>query len=258
MGDAAGQPAHGFHLLGLAQLLFQGAALGDVLGEQFEEDGVGFVAEGASGEAHADDAAVPACPVGVEAVEFLQGAQVVGQAEPLLRVGIQIGQIASDQFRARGVAQHGHQGRIHVQQDAGGVAAAHAVGSMGDQGAEVDFGAAQSFLGGAQRGVEGANQSGHEHEQRQMYDGAAVVGGIVRPGQREIRADGEGEGGGDQARLPAAVPGADHNGNREHDQAALDHVGEQEGRNQGKNNAENGDAVSEDWGPSRSDVAVAK
>jgi hypothetical protein len=45
--DAAGQPAHGFHLLGLAQLLFQGAALGDVLGEQLEEDGVGFVAEGA-------------------------------------------------------------------------------------------------------------------------------------------------------------------------------------------------------------------
>ena len=258
MGDAAGQAAHGFHLLGLAELLFQGAALGDVLGKQFEEDGVGFVAEGASGEAHADDAAVPACPVGIEAVEFLQGAQVVGQAEPLLRIGIQVGQIASHQFRARGVAQHGHQRRIYVEQDAGGVAAAHAVGSMGDQGSKVDFGAAQSFLGGAQRGVKRTNQTGHEHEQRQMYDGAAVVGGIVRPGQREIRADGKGEGGSDQARLPTAVPGADHNGNREHHQAALHHVGEQEGRNQGKNNAENGDAVSEDWGPSRSDVAVAK
>ena len=217
-----------------------------------------FVAEGASGEAHADDAAVLACPVGVEAVEFLQGTQVVGQAEPLLRVGIQVGQIAAHQLRARGVAQHGHQRRVYIQQDAGGVAAAYAVGSMGDQGAEVDFGAAQSFLGGAQGGVKGTNQTGHEHEQRQMYDGPAVLGGSVRPSQREIRADGQGEGGSDQARLPTAVPGADHNGNREHDQAALDHVGEQEGRNQGKNNAENGDAVSEDWGPSRSDVAVAK
>ena len=217
-----------------------------------------FVAEGASGEAHADDAAVPARPVGVEAVEFLQGAQVVGQAEPLLRIGIQIGQIAAHQFRARGVSQHGHQRGIYVQQDAGGVAAAHAVGSMGDQGAEINFRAAQSFLGGAQRGVEEANQTGHEHKQRQMYDGPAVLGGSVRPGQREIRADRQGEGGGDQARLPTAVPGADHNGDREHDQAALDHVGKQECRNQGKNNAENGDAVSEDWGPSRSDVAVAK
>ena len=42
------------------------------------------------------------------------------------------------------------------------------------------------------------------------------------------------------------------------DQAALHHVGEQEGWNQGKNNAENRDAVSEDWGPSRSDTASAK
>ena len=100
--------------------------------------------------------------------------------------------------------------------------------------------------------------TGHEHEQREMYDGLAVVGGSVRPGQREIRADGQGERSSDQARLPAAIPGADHDGDREHHQAALDHVGEQEGRNQGKNNAEDGDAVSEDWGPSRRDVAVAK
>jgi hypothetical protein len=91
-----------------------------------------------------------------------------------------------------------------------------------------------------------------------MYDGAAVLGWSMRPSQREIRADGEGEGGSDQSRLPAAVPGADHNGNREHDQAALYHVGEQEGRDEGKNNAEDSDAVSEDWGPSRSDAAVAK
>jgi len=43
-----------------------------------------------------------------------------------------------------------------------------------------------------------------------------------------------------------------------HAAAAFDHVGKQEGRDQGKNDAENRDAVSEDWGPSRSDAAVAK
>ena len=64
----------GFHLLGLAKLLFQGAALGDVLGEEFKEDGVSFVAEGPSREAHADDAAVMAQPVGGHALEFFQQA----------------------------------------------------------------------------------------------------------------------------------------------------------------------------------------
>ena len=36
--DAAGQAADGFHLLRLPQLLLQGAALGDVLGKEFEYD----------------------------------------------------------------------------------------------------------------------------------------------------------------------------------------------------------------------------
>ena len=36
--DAAGETAHGFHLLGLAKLLLEGAAFGDVLGKQFEDD----------------------------------------------------------------------------------------------------------------------------------------------------------------------------------------------------------------------------
>ncbi len=100
MGDAAGEATHGFHLLGLAQLLLQGAALGDVLGEQFEEDGVSLVAESAPGEAHADHCAVVAQPVGGQALEFLQQVQGVGQAEPLLRIGIQVGQVAADEILA--------------------------------------------------------------------------------------------------------------------------------------------------------------
>ncbi len=38
VSDASGETADGFHLLRLAQLLFEGAALGDVLGEEFEDD----------------------------------------------------------------------------------------------------------------------------------------------------------------------------------------------------------------------------
>ncbi len=129
---------------------------------------------------------------------------------------------------------------------------------MRDQRAKIDFGAAQALLGITQRGVKPADESGYEHEQREMYDGPAVVCRSMRPGEREIRADGEGKRRGYQARLPAAVPGADHDCDREHDQTAFTYVGKQEGWDQGKNNAENRDAVSEDWGPSRSDAAVAK
>ena len=129
---------------------------------------------------------------------------------------------------------------------------------MGDQRAEIDLGAAQAFLGIAQRGVEPADKSGYEHKQREMYDGPAVVCNSMRPCEREIRADREGKRRGDQARLPAAVPGADHDGDREHDQTAFTYVGKQEGWDESKNNAENRDAVSEDWGPSRSNAAVAK
>ena len=59
VGDAAGEAADGFHLLRLAELLFEGAALGDVFGEKFEEDGVAFVADGAAGEADADGCCRP-------------------------------------------------------------------------------------------------------------------------------------------------------------------------------------------------------
>ena len=115
MSDAAGEASHGFHFLGLAKLLLQGAAFGDVLGEEFEEDGVAFVAESPAGEAHADNGAVVAQPVSGQALEFLQQAQVVGQAEPLLRVGIEVSEISADQVGAGTVAQHSHQRRIYVE-----------------------------------------------------------------------------------------------------------------------------------------------
>ena len=71
------------------------------------------------GKAHADNGAVVAQPVGGQALEFLQQAQVIGQTKPLLGVGIEVRQIAADQVGAGTVAQHGDQRRIHVEQNAG-------------------------------------------------------------------------------------------------------------------------------------------
>jgi len=90
--------------------------------------------------------------------------QIVGQAEPLLRVGIKVRQIAADQVGAGTVTQHGNQGRVHVEKNAGRIAAADAVRSMRDQRTKIHLGTAQAFLGVAQRGIEPANEPGYEHE----------------------------------------------------------------------------------------------
>ncbi len=95
-------------------------------------------------------------------------------------------------------------------------------------------------------------------KQGEMYDGLVIVSESACPSEREVRADSQGKGRSHQARFPAAVPGADHDSDGKDHQAALHDVGKQQGRNEGKNNAENGDAVSEDGGPSRRNVAFAK
>ena len=53
----------------------------------------------------------------------------------------------SDQVVMRFVAQKRDQRGIGAEQNSGGIAAANAVWSIGDQRAEVDFGAPQSLLG---------------------------------------------------------------------------------------------------------------
>ena len=91
MRDSAGKPADGFHLLSLAELLFQGSMFSHVLGEQFEERRVVFVANGSAGKAHGDGNAVLAEPVSNQTVEALRGAKMIGDHEPLLRVCVQVG-----------------------------------------------------------------------------------------------------------------------------------------------------------------------
>ena len=79
MGDAAGQASDGLHFLSLAELLFESAALGDVLGKEFKENFFIFVADGPPGDANDDGAAVLAFPFCGHSGEGLQGAEVVGE-----------------------------------------------------------------------------------------------------------------------------------------------------------------------------------
>ena len=94
MSDASGKPTHGFHFLGVAELLFQSPVFCYVLGKQLEEDGVAFVAKGTSGEAHVDGSVILVHPVSGQSVEFFERAEKVRQAEPLLRAALPIFQKA--------------------------------------------------------------------------------------------------------------------------------------------------------------------
>src|ERR1039457_3084101 len=81
MSDAAGEAAYGFHFLGLAELILEEAAGGDVFGDGLEHVG-GFVAAGdvAAADADGDDAAVFALPAGFETVHASGAAEFVDQA----------------------------------------------------------------------------------------------------------------------------------------------------------------------------------
>src|SRR5262249_40860187 len=89
MGDAAGETSDSFHLLRLAQLLLEPAALGDVFHEEFECSSGFAVGNDAGRNSRQDGAAVGTYQFGGEIVEFLARMKVVGGLEPLLRVGVE-------------------------------------------------------------------------------------------------------------------------------------------------------------------------
>ncbi len=94
--DASGETADGFHFLRLAELLLEGAALGDVLGEDFVGGAVLGIFDGAAGHASGEGGAVLANPLGDEAVELFASAELVGEFEPFLRVGVESSQMTAD------------------------------------------------------------------------------------------------------------------------------------------------------------------
>ena len=118
VGHAAGQPAHRFHLLRLAELLFQSAPLGDVLGDHLEALEVALViAQSAAAEPHGDGLAIFALPASLHAFDAVFLLVIADHAVALSRIGVDIvSQIKRQQLISGVVTQHGNQRRIHVEE----------------------------------------------------------------------------------------------------------------------------------------------
>ncbi len=113
-------------------------------------------------------------------------------------------------------------------------------------------------MGRPQGGVEIANQDCDDDEQNQLQNRGAIFDRSVRTGERKVCADGQRKRGGDQAGLPAAVPGADHDGNGKDDEAAFDDVRKKQSRDQRKSGAEHRHAIAQDRSARRGNPACAK
>ena len=125
------------------------------------------------------------------------------------------------------------------------VTAADTVRSVGHERPEILFGSPQALLHCTQGGIEPADQKRQHNEQRQPHHGRPVLRGSVFSGKRKVCAYGECERGGDQTRLPAAVPGAHHHSDGEYRQTAFRDVGKQQRRNQRQRSAEDRDSVAQ-------------
>ncbi len=195
VGDAPGEASDGFHLLRLAQLLFESAALGDVFGEEFED--CAFLAT--LGNRAARD---PNCrivigtftlPFGDQPAERSRLAEMIGKIEPLVGVSVEAVDVLADHVPERVLPEQFEEGGIRVEDFSGRVAAADAVGSVGDEGTEIELGPAEVLLGGSQGGVEPADQHREEEEKRQPHDRDAKLIGSVFAHECEVGAYGKRE-----------------------------------------------------------------
>ena len=183
VGDASGEASDGFHFLRLAELLFERATLGDVFGEEFEDDSfLAAVRHRTAGDADHGGASF-ALPLRGKSLKGSGGAEAIGEIEPLFGVGVEGIDLPADDFARRGETQQFQEGGVGIENLASGIAAADPVGSIGNQGAEIEFGAAKILLRGAQSGVEPADQHGHKEEKRQTKDGSAELVGRMGPDQ---------------------------------------------------------------------------
>ena len=120
MRNAAGQPAHRFHFLRLAKLLFQGPAFGYVFGEELEEERrfffetYAFSGYGAAGKTDQYRFTVLGHPLGSQILEWPQGAQTIRHSEPLLRITMEVGKVLASEFSGGIIAQHLHQSRVGI------------------------------------------------------------------------------------------------------------------------------------------------
>ena len=200
----------------------------------------------ASGDANHGGAAL-ALPFRGQAFEGRRGAEIVGEIEPLVGVGVETEDVLADQFVWGSQAEQFEEGGIGVENLARGVAAANAIGSVGDQRAEVRLGAAQALPAATRRAAlsQQISMATKKNSERRRMAVRSCSGRMLAD-EREVGAHGEGEGGGDDSGLPAAVPGADHDGDAEQGQAAFGDVGQQNRRDQRKRRAEHGHSIAQD------------
>ena len=117
VSDAAGEAADGFHFLGLAELVFEDAAFGDVFGDGFEDVG-GLVSagDGAAADADGDGGAVFAFPADLETVHAAGAAEFVDQAGVFAGIDENIFlRIEGQHFEGGVVTQHSDEGRVDVE-----------------------------------------------------------------------------------------------------------------------------------------------
>ena len=252
MGDAAGEAADGFHLLRLTELQLQGAGFGNVFHKNLEGATVLAVRNRASGDARHDGCAILAHALRGQVVEFLAGAKIIGGSKPLLGIGVEASQMSAHKIGGAGIAKHSHHRGVCVLQDSQGVAAADAVGRVHHQRAKIALGAAQTLLGSAEGGVEPADEQGHGEEQSEVGERLAILAWSLSGGERIVGADGERKRGGGKAGLPSPVPGTDHDGDREHDEAAFRDIGQEQGCDQRQDGAEESESVAQDRSACRS------
>ena len=245
MRDPAGQAAHGLHLLRLTQLLFQGATLGDILREEFEDHAF-FTAvdHGTPRDSH-DAGAALALPVSDYSFERFRGAQAIRQLEPLFGIVVEAVDVMATQFVSRTKPKQFEECRIGIQNLASRVATANSVRCIGNERTKICLRNPQIFLDGAQRTVEPADQNCEKREQRQAQYGDAHLLGCMLTRERKVGNESESEGSGDQPRFPAAIPGAHHDGYAEQGQAAFGNIGQQNRGNQRQCRAEHGNSVAQ-------------
>src|SRR5207244_9458860 len=95
-----------FHLLRLAELLFQGAAFGYTFGKKLEDYALVAIGHRASRDPDDGGRAVLALPICDQSIEVSRRSKIIGQVEPLMRIGIERPQVRSLDFGDGSVAQH--------------------------------------------------------------------------------------------------------------------------------------------------------
>src|ERR1700674_1744624 len=246
VGDAPGEASNRLHLLRLTELQLEHAGLGNVFHEKFEAASFFAVWNRASGNASHNGRAILADALRSQVVEFLPGVKIIGGLKPLLGIGVQASQMSAGEIGGAVVTEHSHHCGVCVLEDAERVAAADAIRRVHHQRAKVALGAAEALLSSPEGGVEPADQQGHGEEQGEVRDGLAILAGSLSSGERIVGADGKRKRGGGESGLPSSVPGTDHHGDGEHDEAAFRDIGEKQGGNQRQDGAEESNSVAQD------------